>query len=144
MSWLSKLLKWVPKDERRGIEFDLRAPHWMISSPKEFPAFFRALIDLFPEGAIAYLEGGCPPEDLESFLKKKSVSELSHVAMGTIWPRLKIFHLPATSENLLHLADIAEYCAEPEVAIHFHVYKGHQILLQWFDSFANPVYISKE
>jgi hypothetical protein len=144
MSWLSKLFKWVPKDEREGIQLDLRVPHWIASSPKEFPAFFRALVDLVPEGAIAYLEGGSPPEDLESFLVEKSVPEVSHVAMGTIWPRPEIFHVPATPENLLRLAEIAEHCAEPEVAIHFHVYKDNRILLQWFDAFDNPVCISKE
>ena len=143
MSWLSRLINWVPKDERQGIHLDLDVPHWIVSSPKEFPAFFRALVDLVPEGAIAYLEGGFPPEHLRSFLKENAVSELSHVAMGTIWPRPNVFHVPATPENLLRLADIAEHCAEPEVAIHFHVYKDHQILLQWHDAPDDPMYISK-
>ena len=142
--WLSKLLRWVPKDERQGIEFDLRVPHWIASNPKEFPAFFRALVDLVPDGSIAYLEGGFPPEDLESFLKERSTPEVSHVAMGTIWPRPKIFHMPATPENLLRLAEFAEHCAEPEVAIHFHVYRDNTILLEWFDVFDNPMYISME
>ena len=52
--------------------------------------------------------------------------------------------MPATSENLLELADISEHCAEPEVAIHFHVYKDDQVLLQWYDAFADPIYVSKE
>lgn len=144
MSWLSRLIKWVPKEEREGIQLDLHVPHWTASSPKEFAAFFRALVDLVPEGAIAYLEGGSPPEDLQFFLKENPVREPSHVAIGTIWPRPKVFHVPATPENLLRLADIAEHCAEPEIAIHFHVYKDCQVLLQWFDAFADPICISKE
>ena len=144
MNWLARLFNWVPKEERKGIHLDLRVSHWMVSSPKEFPAFLRALVDLLPEGTIAYLEGGSPQEDLESFLKEKSVPELSHVEMGTICPRPRVFHLPATPENLLHLAEIAERCAEREPAIHFHVYKDNQILLEWFDAFFDPMYISKK
>jgi hypothetical protein len=144
MNWLARLLNWVPKEDREGIELDLRLPHWVLSSPKEFPPFLRALVDLLPEGAIAYLEGGHPPEDLASFLKERSIPEVSHMAMGTIWPRPRIFHVPATPENLLRLAEIAEHCAEPEVAIHFHVYKDDQVLLQWYDAFAAPMYVSKE
>ncbi len=143
MSRLSELLQWVPREEREGIELDLRVPHWVVSSPREFAAFFRALVDLVPRGAIAYLEGGFPPEDLVSFLKEKAVPESSHVAMGTIWPRPRVYHVPATPENLRCLADISEHCAEPEVAIHFHVYRDRQVLLQWYDAFADPMCISK-
>ena len=143
-SWLAKLFRWVPPEEREGIELDLSVPHWRIAVPKDFSAFFRALVHLVPEGAIAYLEDGSPPRELESFLNEKSVSEVSHVAMGTIWPRPRMFHVPATSENLLGLADLAEHCAEPEVAIHFHVYKEDRVLLQWFDAFIDPMYVSAE
>jgi hypothetical protein len=64
--------------------------------------------------------------------------------MGTIWPRPEGFHLPATPENLSGLADIAENCVGPEVAIHFHVYKDNKILLEWYDAFFDPMFISKE
>jgi len=144
MSRLSGLLGWVPKEERRGIQLDVHAPQWEVCSPKEFPAFLRALVDLVPHGAMAYLEGGSPPEHLESFLKERGVPEVSRVAMGTIWPRPRVYHLPATPDNLRELADIAEHCAEPEVAIHFHIYKDGKVLLQWFDAFADPMFISKE
>ena len=144
MSWLSKLFKSVPKCEREGIGLDLHTAHWVVSSPKEFPAFFRALVDLIGDGAIVCLEGGSPSGDLEAFLQEKSVPEVSHVAMGTIWPRPRVFHVPATRENLLRLADIAEHCAEPEVAIHFHVYRDNRVLLEWFDAFADPMNISKD
>ncbi len=144
MSWLSKLLKSLPEEERKGIHLDLRIPHWKVSSPRQFPSFLRALIELLPQGSIAYLEGGSPRNKLKSFLDKRSIPEVSHLAMGTIWPRPQIFHLPATQENLLALADISEHYAEPEVAIHFHVYKDNRVLLQWYDAFSYPMYISKE
>ena len=142
MSWLSKLFKSVPKEEANGIQLDRRVPAWKVSSPKEFPAFFRALIDLLPEGSIAYLEGGSPKKELKAFLDERSIPEVSHVAMGTIWPRPYVFHLPTTPDNLSALADISENYAEPEVAIHFHVYKDDQILLEWYDAFYDPIFIS--
>ena len=144
MSWLSKLFKSVPKEERNGITLDLRVPHWKVSSPKEFPTFLRALIDLIPKGSIVYLEGGSPRKELKVFLDERSIPEVCHVAMGTIWPRPHVFHLPATPENLSAFADISEHYAEPEVAIHFHVYKDDRILLQWYDAFYDPIFISNE
>ena len=144
MKWLSKVFNYVPAEERKGIALDLGAPQWMVSSPKEFPGFLRALVDFVPAGSIAYLEGGSPPGELEAFLNQQSVPEVSHVEGGTIWPRPRIFHIPATAENLLGLAEIAEHCAEPEVAIHFHVYRDNHVILQWFDAFLDPMYISKE
>jgi hypothetical protein len=144
MGWLSRLLNFVPKEEQEGIHLNLGIPVWKVSSPKDFPSFLRALIDLIPESSIAYIEGGTPPRELRAFLKERSVSEISHIEMGTIWPRPEVFHLPATPCNLSDLADIAQKCAGPEVAIHFHVYNNNKVLLQWFDAFFDPMFISKE
>ena len=144
MSWLSKLFNFVPKEERDGICLDFSSPHWKVFSPKDFPSFLRALRELIPEGSILYLEGGTPREELKSFLETKSIPEVSHVTMGTIWSRPEVFHLPANSETISELADVAEHYAEPEVAIHFHVYKDNRVLLQWHDAFSDPMFISKE
>jgi hypothetical protein len=142
MGWLRRVLHWVPRGERAGIHLDPDAAHWRLSCPKDFPSFLLALVGLVPEGSIAYLEGGSPPKEIEQFLARRSVPEVSHVAMGTVWPRPRVFHVPATPENLLELAEIAHGCAEPEVAIHFHVYKDGQVLLQWFDAFSDPILVS--
>jgi len=144
MGLIGKLFNTVPEKEREGITLDFRSPQWKVSSPKIFSSFLRALAELIPPNAIVYIEGGSPRKELQAFLEEKSVHEVSHVAMGTIWPRPKMFHVPATSENLFELADISEHYAEPEVAIHFHVYKNNQVLLQWYDAFADPIYVSKE
>lgn len=144
MKWLSRLFNTVPAEEREGIIMDFRTAHWRVSSPKTFSAFLRALVDIVPDGSIAYLEGGTIPRELETFLNARAVAEVAHVAVGTIWPRPKIFHVPATPDNLLSLADIVEHCAEPEVASHFHVYKDNSLILQWFDAFSDPMYLSKK
>jgi len=35
-----------------------------------------------------------------------------------------------------------EHHAEPELAIHFHVYQGATVLLEWYDAFSQPMLIS--
>jgi len=144
MRFLARLFNAVPKEERDGISLDYRVPQWKVSRAKDLPAFLRALVHLLPQDAILYLEGGSPPGRLRQFLDENSIPEQAHVAMGTIWSRPLIFHVSATAANLSQLADIAEHCAEPEVAMHLHVYRDGKVLLQWYDAFSDPFYISKQ
>jgi len=144
MGLLAKIFGAVPAKEREGIHLDCKTPQWKISKAKNLPAFLKALADLAPSDSILYLEGGTPPKELLGFLEQHSVPEQAHVAMGTIWPRPITYHLPATRENLLTFADLAERCATAEAAIHLHLYRAGRVLLQWYDAFFDPFYISKE
>ncbi len=144
MGWLSRLFRAVPREEREGIHLDENSAHWQISCPKDFHKFLLALIDLIPEGSIAYLEDGSPTKELKHFFTQRSVPEVSHVEMGTTCPRPLVFHLLATRENLTDLAEISEHHALPEVAIHFHIYKDGQVLLQWYDAGSDPILVSVE
>ena len=67
---------------------------------------------------------------------------LRHAPMGTIWPRPKVFHVPATVTILTELARIMKHHAEPELAIHFHVYRNNSVLLEWHDAFSQPMLMS--
>jgi hypothetical protein len=49
-----------------------------------------------------------------------------------------------TRENLEGLAELSEHHAEPEIAIHIHVYKGNKVLLEWYDATSDPFRIAKE
>ena len=62
--------------------------------------------------------------------------------MGTIWPRPKVFHVPATATALTELAKIMGHHAEPELAVHFHVYRNESVLLEWHDAFSQPMLMS--
>ncbi len=44
--------------------------------------------------------------------------------------------------NLATLAKLSEHLAEPELAIHFHVYHDCEVLLEWYDAFAEPMTLS--
>jgi hypothetical protein len=143
MGLLAKLFNVVPEDERKGASLDFRLPQWKVEPTKDFVAYLQALSDLVPQGAVLYLEGNPPIGPLKNFLEATTVPEQLHVAGGTIWPRPQVFHIPATERNLSGLSEIASVCGTPEV-YHLHVYCEGKVLLQWYDAFADPLYILKE
>jgi hypothetical protein len=42
------------------------------------------------------------------------------------------------------LAELTRSCAYPELAIHFHAYRGQSVLLEWHDAFTQPMLLSGE
>ena len=142
MGWLSRLFKTVPNDEREGIRLNTKEAHWAVEGPKTFEELFNALNGWIPEDALLYFEGGSPDAEIDSFMATHSVPESLHVAMGTIWPRPKIFHVPATRIVLTELSRIMKHHAEPELAVHFHVYRNDLVLLEWHDAFSQPMLLS--
>jgi len=142
MKWMSKLFGAVPKEEMKGIHLDWTQPYWEVDGPKTFHELFNALQGWLPEGVILYFEGGSPDAEINDFMATYSVQEQAHVAMETIWPRPKIFHVPATTAILTELSRIMEHHAEPELAFHFHVYKNNSVLLEWHDAFSQPMLIN--
>ena len=144
MGILARLFNAVPKKELRGVCLGKDA-YWEVSATNDLPSLLRALPKLVPKEAILYLEDGSPMKKLRKFLDEHCVPEVTHLAMGTIWPRPLVFHLPATSENLSGLAVFAEKCIAFEVAVHLHVYKPGKVLLEWYDAFCkDPMYLSRD
>jgi hypothetical protein len=126
----------------KGLHLDYNLPYWEAGGETDFPRMLRALSLLVPHDAILYFEGGSPSGELLTFLQEHSIPEQTHVAYGTIWPRPKVFHIPAKSESLQRLAEIAESLACPELAIHFHVYRQEKMLLEWHDAFSQELLIA--
>ena len=143
MGFLAKLFGATSKEELNGLSLGSNA-HWEVSPPSDFPSLLRALYHIALPDSILYLEGGGhPPKEIASFLSERCVPEVTHIAMGTIWPRPQVFHLPATPENLGRLAELAEQCCALQVAVHLHVYAGQTMLLEWYDAFCkDPMYLS--
>ena len=142
MGWLGRLLGATPKWKLKGIRLDTRKPFWALEGKTEFPRFLRALVIFLPEESVLYFEDGSPTGKLLKFFKTRAIAEQARVAAATLWPNPRCYHVPATTENLTELAELAESCAEPELAIHFHVYSNGKVLLEWHDAFANPMLIS--
>ena len=142
MGWLGKLLGATPKEELDGIRIDIDEPFWELDGKTDFPRLLRALTDFLPEGSILYFEGGSLNKKLLDFFNTHAIPEQSHVAVATLWPKPVYYHVPATPQNLQGLADLAEHCAEPELAVHFHAYETGKVLLEWHDAFTQPMLLS--
>ena len=143
MGILAKLFNATPRDQLKGLSLG-QDSFWKVSPVSNLPALLKALPSLVPDGAILYIEGGSPPKEIKAFLDEHCVPEVSHLAMGTIWPKPAVFHLPATPQNLAQLAMLAEKCATAEVAVHLHIYQPGKVLLEWYDAFfKDPLYLSQ-
>ena len=143
MSFLSKIFGYAPKKERQGISLSVK-DYWEVSGIKDFPSFLRSLRDLIPNDSVLYLEGGDTPKKLRSYLEERATQNICKVEMGTIWPHPDIFHIGATIDNLEDLAGLIQNYVSPQVAVHLHVYKEGKMLLQWYDAFSGPMFVSKE
>jgi hypothetical protein len=98
----------------------------------------------FAGGHCVY-RGGRPKGEIKNFLEARCVAEVTHLAMGTVWPRPHPHHLPATSENLHDLAGLVEQCSTIEFVHHLHAYIGRTVLLAWYDVFCgDPFWIHRD
>jgi len=122
----------------------LSTPSWEISNTvRDVSVFLRALSKLVPDDAILFLEGGGHPPVLRTLLEENRFRPALRPALGTIWPRQPTFALPTTEAFLNKLAEVAEFCAVPEVCTHLHVYRGEEVLLEGYDAFTQPFYVSR-
>jgi len=142
MGWIARMLGGASKEQLSGLGLDLTKGFWEVEGRTDFPSLLRAVHEWFPEDSVLYFEDGSPNEEIRAFMATHAVPETVHIAYGTIWPRPKVFHVPATPENIDLLADLAERCAEPELAVHFHVYREREVLLQWHDAFTQPMLLA--
>lgn len=142
MGWLSRLFGAVPKEDMEGIRLDTAGFYWEVDGPRTFVELFNTLQGRLSEGAVLYFEGGSPDAEIDDFITTYSIPEQTHVALETIWPRPKVFHVPATAIILTELVRIMEHHAEPELAVHFHVYRNNSVLLEWHDAFSQPMLLS--
>ena len=139
MGWLAKLFNATPQEELDGIRLDTTRPFWELEGNTTFATLLRTLADFLPGGSVLYFEGGSPDRELLGYFSAHAIAEQSHVAVGTLWPRPVDYHVPATPQNLAELATLAESHAEPELAVHFHVYRQGTILMEWHDAFSDPM-----
>ena len=127
-----------------GIRLNMMKPQWELAGRTTFPDLLRALAGVLPERSVLYFEDGSPSGDLKAFLDRTAMDDGPNVSPGTLWPEPRVDRIPATAANLDQLADLAEHCAEPELAIHFYVYRDREVLMQWHDAFSDPMFVSKQ
>ena len=142
MTLLSRLIGYVPTEERRGIRLDEADP-WRVGGTRVERAFLRALPALMPADSVLYLEG-VPEAHVAQYLAEVSIPAAAKVAMGTIWPRPNVFHLSLTAEVIEALTAFLEVHPAGYFCTHCHVYSDGRMLLQWHDAFgSDPMYISR-
>ena len=140
MGIFSRLLSLIPPPE--GIRLDIRGTFWELDGDTNFSALLSALDILLPPGCVLYCEGGSPTGSLLNFLRQHSIPEQVHVARGTIWPKPRAFHVPASQATLSALSDLMRERTHAELAIHFHIYRDKIVLLEWHDAFTQPMLLA--
>ena len=144
LRWLTGLLGWVPRDERTGVALAPGAC-WRVTAPHDHAVFVRALHELLPPESVVFIEGGSSDDAINRAFATRATAPDLKIARGTIWPRRRIIHVPATLENLTLLAELCTANAAVALCEHFHAYHGQQILLQWHDAFCrDPLYLAHD
>ena len=98
-----------------------------------------ALPSLVPADAVLYIEGGRIEDGVRQFLRAHPAPATTKVYPGTIAPVPEIYHVPATSDMLSGLAQIADRHNSYEVCDHLHIYRGSTVLLQGYDFMSSPL-----
>jgi hypothetical protein len=143
MGWIARIIGGATRQEPGGIHFDATNPYWEAHGESDFQKVFQGLIGVLPESAILYFEDGSPSGELKTLLEANTVTELAHIAPGTLWPKQALtYHLPATERILRQLSELTQGLAAPELAIHFHCYREREVLLEWHDVLSQPALLS--
>ena len=118
---------------------------WSVRGIRTAAEFFRNVSLLVPDATHLFLEGS-PDPDVAALLTA-ATAEMPYAApAGTIWswPRKnRRFSVRASAALFARLSDAALHHAEPEVCDHLHLYRGPEVLVQWFDAFLDPLLVSK-
>jgi hypothetical protein len=92
--------------------------------------FVLALPGILPLPVNLCFEGTSISPDVPVLFASNAATPTLEIPPGTIWPKLKVFHVRATGPFVQQLAALANKHAEPEVCNHFHVYNSSQGLMQ--------------
>lgn len=143
MGLIAKLLGAAPKSEWGGLRLD-KPEVWEVSPTQDRARFLRALPTLFRRPCVLYLEG-TTEIGVEQLLTAHAIKDPEQIAIGTIWPRPKRFHVPCTAEFLQTLAQQLESEADPYLCTHLHAYAPGRVQLEWHDAFgSDPMRVSRE
>ena len=100
----------------------------------DFHVLLRAIGEAMPEDAVLCLEGTDIGPVVTRFVEVRQPAEVPETEPNTIWPKPRFLHLPIAGTNLPELLAVSEGGEEYEVADHFVVYRGDQVLLWAHDA----------
>ncbi len=133
-----------PKKKCPWIFLNNAASNWELECPKQdMKAFLVELEYLIPEGSVLYLEGSSVlPKNLKTFLEENTLRDKPKIPKGTLWPKPIYFHIPIANTKIKELANLTKNLPTFQVAVHIHIYKNDKLLIQWYDAFSDPIFIS--
>src|SRR5262245_45106463 len=98
VGFIARLLGAAPKSEWDGLRLD-RPDAWEVGPMQDPLRFLNALPRLLRRPCTLYLEG-TTELGVEQLLARHVIDNPERIAIGTIWPRPKRFHVPCTAEFL--------------------------------------------
>lgn len=139
--WLSRLFGGARPEDLQGARLDDPNPH-IVHRPADPAVFLRALPVLLPAGVV-YFEG--PDDDLRPWLAGHAMSEPLQIALGTVWPKLMVYHVTLSDAHMTQAAAIVDERGIAIPSIHLHVHDGNRVVLEWHDAFgSDPMYIRSD
>lgn len=147
MNWLSEILdRFLPrKPNGLVLEGD---DAWLLDSDadeqngRDLAPLLSHAVDLFPPGAVLYLEGTSLSPDIRAILDEHRATETSPITRATRWPKPQVFHIPLTADLADPLGTLCRDRPSRELCDHLHVYREDQLLLQGFDAGWEPLLVS--
>jgi hypothetical protein len=116
---------------------------WEVAPIKDSVKFFHHLPLLLPPGSVLYFEGTSLAPDMREFFDSHPAGTTCKVHAGDRWPRPEVFHVAFSAETVRELAEVVKGYADVEICDHLLAYKDKKILLEWFDAWSNPLYLSR-
>ena len=116
--------------------------HWRVTGVQDLPRFFRAAGRVFPAGSILCVAGGAWPSEIQKLLQRISVDRRKIRHPGRGCEARESYHVPLVRGSWHELGNAAESYAAPEIGMHFVVFSGAIILLEWFDAPDDPISIA--
>jgi hypothetical protein len=138
---LNRFLNWVFASQLRGVTLADPEP-WEISTAIDAASFLRALPTLPLDHGVILFEG-TTSRVVANWLRKHAQSEGLEIRPGTILPASDFWHLPLHVTTVEDLAALVETQAVSMPAIHLHVYEGSDVVLEWYDAFDEPLWLSR-
>ncbi|HEY6168437.1 MAG TPA: hypothetical protein VI454_10390 [Verrucomicrobiae bacterium] len=116
---------------------------WEVAPTRDSVKFFQHVPLILPSRSVLYFEATALAPDIRDFLDDHAGLATCKVHAGDRWPWPERFHVAFSPEVARELAGIVRDFADAEICDHFLAYQDGRILLEWFDAWKNPLYLSR-
>jgi hypothetical protein len=115
---------------------------WEVSAPPRPIRLASALRVLLSEQGVVALEGISIHPEIKQTLQPHLIVPALEIRPGTLYPTPEWLHIRASEGALNALNELVNTCAGPEVCNHLYAYEGSALLLEWHDTFDDPIHVA--